>query len=108
MLHSSPSPGPLPSADSDLGGYISFHNNIKKAAIATSCDPQSETSLARGKESIEFEVEVEEEEGEGKLVSKTFYRLASPRDRYDIATYLPYMSFNIFNFRTSRFWCSRI
>jgi hypothetical protein len=50
---------------SGLGGYISFHNNIKKAAIATSCEPQFEISFNEG-------VESREEGEEGKLDSKIF------------------------------------
>jgi len=55
-----------------LGGYISFHKSIRKAAIATSCEPQFETSFEEG---VESEEEGEGEE-EGKLVPKIFYRSA--------------------------------
>jgi hypothetical protein len=54
----------------DLGGYISFHKSIKKAAIATSCEPQVEISSSAGVDSA-----VEEEE-DGKLDSRIFYQLA--------------------------------
>jgi hypothetical protein len=60
-----------------LGGYISFHKSIKKAAIATSCEPQVEISSSAGEESIVINVEDEEEEEEdGKLDSRIFYQLA--------------------------------
>jgi hypothetical protein len=43
---------------------MSFHNNMRKAAIATSCDAHSDISSLKNV--------VEEEEEEGKLDSRIF------------------------------------
>lgn len=86
---------------------MSFQSNIKKAAIATSCEPQFEISSEGGRMSFGFEytkAEGEGEEEEGKLYSKIFYRW----QRTDMRTYLINVPLHIFNLSTPSFRSSRI